>query len=169
MSETMAREEQTSEESRNGHAIFLEPNEQGDWFVKAKPLIDAVASHDMALVRKYASELIEANEDKDIAYSTVARAFWAMGQLDVALEYYGIALALEPRSWLHYRSIGRLLRQMGRGELGTKIIERGWRVVKLRELGPGSSDRSRRIREWQKRYFQGSDSSVVTVLESDEE
>jgi hypothetical protein len=167
----MQDDDQTIDHSRNGH----EEQEQHEiarnenWFEAAKPLIDAVACHDMTLVRKYASDLIEANEDKDIAYSTVARAFWAMGQLDVALEYYGIALALEPRSWLHYRSIGRLLRQMGRGELGSKIIERGWRVVKLRELGPGEPNRQQKIREWQKRYFHGSDTDAIAVLESSEE
>jgi tetratricopeptide (TPR) repeat protein len=123
----------------------------------------------MALVRRYASELIESHEDLDVAYSTVARAFWAMGQLDVALEYYGIALALEPRSWLHYRSIGRLLRQMGRNELGAKIIQRGWSVVKYRELGPDIKDRSKIIREWQKRYFHDSDDQIIDVLETSED
>src|SRR5665213_2586381 len=106
---------------RNGNSVQHEHTGHTPWVETARPLIDAVACHDMALVRQHATELIEAHEDKDIAYSTVARAFWSMGQLDVALEYYGIALALEPRSWLHYRSIGRLLRQMGRGELGNKI------------------------------------------------
>jgi tetratricopeptide (TPR) repeat protein len=165
----MAPDDHSTHHERNGHSSVVEGKTDCAWFETAKPLIEAVACHDMALVRKYASELIETNEDKDIAYSTVARAFWAMGQLDVALEYYGIALALEPRSWLHYRSIGRLLRQMGRSELGAKIIERGWKVVKLRELGPGVPDRSKKIHEWQKRYLHGSDSDSVAILESEEE